>query len=51
MNFFQLPSEDYVGKEIRNLQISDAEDDLSKFIEATQSFATNEAKMREVAGR
>ena len=42
--------DDCVGKEIRQLQISESETDLSKFIAVTQSFATNEAKMREVAG-
>jgi len=45
---FQGSAEDSVGKEIRHLQISDSETDMSKFIEVTQCFATNEAKMREV---
>nr|CAB3234257.1 CBP80/20-dependent translation initiation factor [Phallusia mammillata] len=36
-------------QELRRLHISDSETDLTKFIETTQAFATNEAKMREVA--
>nr|XP_018669733.1 CBP80/20-dependent translation initiation factor isoform X2 [Ciona intestinalis] len=37
------------SKEIEKLRISDSEDDLLRFIQMTQSFATTESKMREVA--
>ena len=50
-SYYQGRPGDIVGNEIRRLQISDSEADLTRFIEMTQSFATNEAKMREVAGR
>ena len=48
--FIQTRPGDSVSKEIHRLQISDSEADLTKFIEMTQAFSTNEAKMREVAG-